>query len=207
MWVVTADQIGSRSDRDRVPDALRALAAIPTVLGFERTVGDEVQAVVTDARAAVDATLLLVRDGHWSVGIGGGSGRLRGSASASDGEAFIRARVAVTRAKTRGAPVPVALELGQTTIDLEPLLQLLVGLVLDRTEAAWRVTDLLDRAMSGVEVARELGITPQAVSQHRRAARWDTEVAARDSLARLLERESTDATMESEDGGSGGEHD
>ena len=46
--VLTVDQRGSRHAPDRVGDLLAALADVPTLLSFERTAGDEVQAVVTD---------------------------------------------------------------------------------------------------------------------------------------------------------------
>lgn len=186
MFVVTADQIGSRRRPDRVPAALALLDGVPTRLPFVRTVGDELQGVPSGAEAALDAVLRLVRDGGWSVGLGAGSGRLAESAPASDGEAFVRARVAVERAKGRTVPVAVAFDVGEGTETLEPFAHLLAAVVAGRSDATWRVLDLLAQGRSGVEAARELGLSPQAVSRHRRAALWDTEQAGRRSLARLL---------------------
>ena len=48
-FVLTVDQRASRSSPDRVPEVLRKLnGAVPTVLGFERTAGDEFQGVLSD---------------------------------------------------------------------------------------------------------------------------------------------------------------
>lgn len=186
MFVLTADQKGSRRGGDRVPAALALLAKIETALPFERTVGDEIQGVPADAQSALEAALTLIREGGWSIGIGIGPGRLTESAPASDGEAFIRAREAVERAKGRTVPISVALNAGERTADVEPLVQLLAVVVGDRSEATWRVLDLLAQGRSGVEVAAQLAMSPQNVSNHRRRALWDTEVAARAALARLL---------------------
>ncbi|WP_098468724.1 hypothetical protein [Serinibacter salmoneus] len=186
MWVITADQIGSRRGSDLVPAALDLLDAVPTTLPFTRTVGDELQGVVPTAADALRATLVLVRDGRWSVGIGGGEVRLAGESRASDGPAFVRARAAVERAKGRRPPVPVALE-DPRSGRLEPLLHLLAAVVGERSEASWRVVDLLETGATGVDVAKALDITPQAVSWHRRASLWDTEVRARHALAELMD--------------------
>ncbi|ROR93590.1 regulatory LuxR family protein [Salana multivorans] len=188
MFVLTVDQQGSRRGSDRVPSALDLLADVEVLLPFERTVGDELQGVPASAEAAVDAVLRLVRAGGWSIGLGVGPGRLAQSASASDGEAFVRAREAVERAKGRTVPVALALAAGEATPDAEPFLHLLAAAVEERTDATWRVLDLLAAGRSGVEIAEELGMTPQNVSHHRRRALWDTEVAARRALARLLTR-------------------
>lgn len=187
MLVITADQIGSRTGPDRVPAALALLEPVPVHLPFERTVGDELQGVPRDGAAAMDAVMALVRVGEWSIGIGVGPGLLAASAPESSGEAFVRAREAVERAKKRGIAVPVALEAGEAGERVEPLLHLLVAVVAERSEATWRVLDVLESLGSGVAAARSLEISPQAVSAHRRGALWDTERAARTSLAHLLD--------------------
>src|SRR6516165_7303917 len=98
MWVITADQRGSRVIGARVAELL---AGLPEVAGIvrpaERTVGDEVQVVLDDARGAVDLALHVLRGGGWSVGIGAGAvdEPLPASSRAASGEAFILAREAV----------------------------------------------------------------------------------------------------------------
>lgn len=186
MWVVTADQIASRSNGDRVPEALEALAQVPTLLPFERTTGDELQGVPRDAASALDAVLILSRLGDWSVGLGLGSAVLATSSTESSGEAFIRAREAVERARKKSSPFPVALDLGGAGEGIEPLVRLLAHLVADRSPATWSVLDELATAESGRDAAQRLGMTPQNVSRARRGALWDVEREARTSIADLL---------------------
>lgn len=71
MFVVTIDQQGSRRVGDRVDELLAAFATAPLtapgapgfVRPFERTVGDEVQAVLDDADVMVDLALTVLRRG------------------------------------------------------------------------------------------------------------------------------------------------
>src|SRR5665647_2224571 len=76
MFVLTVDQHASRRVGDRVEALLADLAPLSgrdgVVRAFERTVGDEVQAVLRDAGLVVDVALQLLRTGGWSVGIGAG---------------------------------------------------------------------------------------------------------------------------------------
>ena len=54
MFALTIDQHRSRTGEDLVPALLDGLAPVPTVLPFERTVGDEVQGLL-DAVARVNS--------------------------------------------------------------------------------------------------------------------------------------------------------
>lgn len=121
MIVLTVDQRGSTYAADRVPEVLAGLARLTrfregVVVGFERTVGDEVQGILASGRAgaelAVDLSLHLLRDQGWSVGIGVGQveGPLPTVSREARGFAFYRARDAVERAKTRGRGTSVAVE-------------------------------------------------------------------------------------------------
>lgn len=198
MLVITVDQQGSRRVGDRVDDVLERLAAwqdsrAGVVRRFERTVGDEVQCVLDDPDDAVDVALRLLRWGGWSVGIGAGpvDEPLPASARAGSGPAFVLARQAVERAKTRGRPVPLAVD-GAAALDAsdaEAVLTLLGVVTERRTDSGWEVVDALTRASTTQErVAESLGITQQAVSQRLRAALWAEEQAARPAAARLLRR-------------------
>lgn len=197
MFVLTADQQGSRRVGDRVEELLQRLQAWQSgragvLRGFERTVGDEVQAVAEDATDAVDVALLLLRWGGWSVGIGAGpvDHPLPTTARAGSGAAFVHARTAVERAKTRGRPVPLAVEGADATAaqDAEAVLVLLGVLADRRTASGWEVVDALTAAptVTQDQVAQHLGITQQAVSQRLRTALWSEEVAARPAAGRLL---------------------
>lgn len=207
MFVMTIDQRASRRRGDAVPELLGALAertatwaadAAP-VLPFERTVGDEVQGLLPDAGGTIDLALAVRRLGGWSVGIGAGPVDLPlgPSSRASSGGAFLSARDAVERARSRTAPVPVAVS-GADAVsarEAEAVLQLLAAVVGRRTAAGWAAIDTLP-GRTQRQVADALGITPQAVSQRLRTALWEEEQAVRPVAARLL----TDAAGTSPDG-------
>ncbi|MFV0426376.1 MAG: hypothetical protein ACK5KU_04975, partial [Beutenbergiaceae bacterium] len=110
MFVLTADQRASTKAGERVEELLAALPDLPgLVRGAERTVGDEVQAVLDDPGDTLRLALLLQRLGNWATGIGVGDiDNLAATSRASSGPAFIHAREAVERAKSRSVPVPIA---------------------------------------------------------------------------------------------------
>ncbi len=196
MFVLTADQRDSTRTGERVDALLDSLGpwselwAAAIALPIERTVGDEFQAVLTDADAVVDLALTLVREGDWSIGIGAGEVNLplADSARASSGPAFVSARDAVERARGRREPVPVMV-LGaddQAASHATAVLQL-IGAVLGRRSAAgWEVADAWVGDASQRDVARALGISPQAVSQRIAAAMMEEERAARPVAASLV---------------------
>ncbi|HEV7166813.1 MAG TPA: MarR family transcriptional regulator [Micrococcaceae bacterium] len=195
---MTMDQRGSRKDQDRVPGLLELLRDVPVVLAFERSVGDEVQGVLSDAGVVVDVVLKVLRLGGWYIGIGAGAVQepLPRSPREASGPAFVAARQAVERAKKMGERVPVsvradpasggAMERGAAA---EAVLSLLGRLVRNRTEAEWRVLDLLRPGARGqqVEVASRLGISPQAVSKAVFRSGWQEEQGGRAAATILLE--------------------
>lgn len=210
MYVLTIDQRGSTTDVDRVPELISALRAL-TPAPFERTVGDELQGVVTDAADVVDAALCALRSRHWYVGIGIGAVELAPGASPREGSGsgFVAARKAVELAKgaAGGVPLsvvsgsigpgPTAAEAGEgamASAHAQAVLRLIGRLVQQRTPAQWRVVDRLRALQAGVgrhgsqkHVARELGITEQAVSRALLRSGWQEEWAARPAAAMLLE--------------------
>lgn len=204
MWTLTVDQVGSRRVGDRVDALLAGLAAdSPLVtaapgavlLPFERTVGDEVQAVIADAGLVVDLALHLVRIGGWSIGIGAGrvDTPLPPSSRAGSGSAFIHARAAVEAAKSRLRSIPLAVRGPRADLaaEAEGVLVLLGSVIDRRTEAGWAVIDRMSAATGEPgarqqDIAAALGISQQAVSARLRAALWAEEVAARPAAARLL---------------------
>lgn len=201
MLVLTIDQQGSRRVGDRVEELLSAFAALPAaapgapgvVRPFERTVGDEVQAVLDDADLAVDLALTVLRRGGWTVGIGTGpiDEPLPSSARAGSGGAFVLARDAVERAKSRSRVVPFAVEGADaaTAAEAEAVLTLVAAVGERRTAAGWEVIDAFREPGTGArqhDVAQRLGISQQAVSQRLRTALWAEELAARPLAARLL---------------------
>ena len=201
--VVTADQRHSRRSTDQVPEALAALAEVVgdrVALPFERTVGDELQALTRDPGAVVDAVVTLTRLPGWHVGIGLGAVETPwpGSTREARGTAYLAARQAVEQA--RSAPANLRLIAAESVGDptyggspgpahaarrAEAALVLLRALVGRRTREGWEIVDVLERTGSGRAAARHLGISPSAVSQRAsRSARAESSAGA--WLARSL---------------------
>jgi len=198
MFVMTVDQQGSTRRGDQVAELLGALearghtsSAPGVLLGFERTVGDEVQAVLDEPARVVEVALALLRLGGWSVGIGAGPVHepLPASSREAGGAAFVHARAAVERAKSKGTAVPLAVvgEHAGRAAEAEAVLRLLGAVVARRTDAGWAAVDRLAAgATTQKDVAKSLGITEQAVSQRLRTAMWAEESAVHPLAARLL---------------------
>ncbi|MBP2411318.1 hypothetical protein JOF48_000117 [Arthrobacter stackebrandtii] len=188
MFVLTIDQRGSRRHGDKVPELLAALAGVDTVLPFERSVGDEVQAALVDPGAVVEAAMRVLRLKDWYVGVGVGLAELPLPASSREasGSAFVAAREAVEAAKKAGDRVPLRVRTGDAAGSAdargqagagggpgvwaaasEAVLVLVGDVVRSRSEAEWRVLDALDAAPGAAQkdIAAQLGITPQAVSR------------------------------------------
>ncbi|GAA4393259.1 hypothetical protein GCM10023147_23830 [Tsukamurella soli] len=189
MFVMTIDQRRSRRDRDRVDDARERLGHLAWVRPPERTAGDELQAVSDSAETVVSATLLLLRDRHWSVGIGAGrvDTPLPDQTRAGRGPAFEAARDAVTAAKS--APVPVQVR-GPRTDECaraEAILSVVGFIVGRRSPQGGEVVALMDTGLTQTAAAERLGISKQAVSQRLAAAGYPVEPAARDLARHLLD--------------------
>ncbi|MFD6856816.1 hypothetical protein ACFWCF_05645 [Rhodococcus sp. NPDC060090] len=190
MYVLTVDQRGSRRDIDRVANLLAELRAAPLLRKFERTAGDEVQAVADDAAIVLDLALNLLDRDNWSIGIGIGPVEtpLPAQTRAGRGPAFEHARTAVERAKN--APGRIAADGVDTesASDVDAALTLLATIVLRRTDQGAEAVALARAGLPQAEIATELGISKQAVSQRLLTAGWQAELAGRPLLHRLLER-------------------
>ena len=169
--MLTVDQRGSRRTVDRIPDALTALADVPLLLAFERTVGDEFQGVLDDPEALPRVVETLLRDGDWNIGIGVGAIEepLPDHARAGRGPAYLQARDAVTAAKNSPWHLRVVGE-HPAARALETTLWLWAAVLARRTSRGWEVADLVEEGLSYVEVAQRLGIGQSAVSQRAQAA-------------------------------------
>ncbi|MDQ0077300.1 MarR family transcriptional regulator [Arthrobacter oryzae] len=212
MYVLTIDQRGSTGDRDRVPGLLAELHGISTGGRFERSVGDEVQGVVEQPAEVVEIALHSLRSGQWYVGIGVGAVDLPLPASPREGSgpAFVAARMAVEKAKSAAAHVPLSVVSGGlrrggaatpaaepgilACANAEAVLRLIGRLVQDRTEAQWKVVDTLRVLQQDVAArhgtqklaAAKLGITEQSVSRAVLRSGWQEEWAARPAAGMLL---------------------
>lgn len=209
MFVITADQVGSRGRDDIVGTTVAGLNrehAELLALPVDRNAGDELQAMTADARTALDIVLALTRTGEWSVGLGCGPVRmpLPSATREATGAAFFAARDAVTRAKKR--PTRFAVEAGQrreaseehrdassstapwpSADDAESLLNLLLLMRQRRSHAGWELYDLVITGMQQNEAAARLGISAPAANSRARAAGLKAELASTAALTRLLE--------------------
>ena len=192
--VLTVDQQDSRSRGDGVPallslleDAVEARSLPAPLRAFERTVGDEVQAVVDDPATTVELVGTLLRAQGWWIGLGVGEAEhpLPADTRAGRGPAYVLAREAVTRAKTSPHRIAVVGADRYRAKHLETVLGLWAGLLERRTERGWQVHDLVREGLSYDEAGRRLGISQSAVSQRAAAASLVDERRAR-SLAQDL---------------------
>lgn len=189
MFVLTIDQRDSSHNPDRVPQLLSALSGTEVVRPFERTAGDEVQAVLRDPAAVLATVLTVTRSAGWSCGIGCGTvvRPLPAETRAGSGAAFQAARQAVERAK--GLPERVAVVASDRGLaaDAQAVLTLIVLLRARRTPAGWEVVEAMARGGTQRARAAELGISPQAFSQRLAASGWRQERAAYPAAVRLLD--------------------
>lgn len=187
MFVLTVDQRGSRSDRDRVPDVLDRYASAGTVRPFDRTAGDEVQAVFAAADEVAAIAVDLAVTGNWSVGLGVGAVDLPLPAAtrAGRGQAFEAAREAVESAKHDRRRIQVVGASAWAT-HAQTAAVLLVDILTNRSVAGRSAVDLMRTGVTQASAAQRLGITPQAMSSRLAAAGWDLQQPAEDLLVRLL---------------------
>lgn len=191
MFVMTIDQQGSRISADAVPGVLAALEPVAAVVGFARTIGDEVQGVLADPVAVAEAVRRVAVDSDWHIGIGIGEvdRPLPETTVEARGEAFYAARQAVEAAKSApahlvvrtgtersSAPEPASAALPASASAATPAAHL------DFAEAALRLLvsslgelrvqsrgyigfRLDDPEATQTEIAESFGVSQQAVSR------------------------------------------
>lgn len=186
--VLTVDQRGSRTGADLVPEALAALAAVPSRLAFERTVGDELQGVLTDGVALADALETLLRADTWNIGVGIGPVEepLPDHTRAGRGTAYLHARTAVTAAKSSPWHTRVVGDRPGAR-SLETTVWLWAAVLGRRTSRGWEVADLVAQGLSYAEVGERLAISQSAVSQRAQAAGIVESRRARELVAHLTD--------------------
>ncbi len=189
MYVLTVDQRGSRRDVDRVADLLDELRDAPMLRKFERTAGDEVQAVSDDPGTVVDLALALLDRNHWSIGIGIGPVETPLPPRPAPVASRVRARPNCRRARQeRTRPYRCRRADTECASDVDAALTLLATIVLRRTDHGVEAVALARTGLSQAEIATRLAISKQAVSQRLLTAGWQAEFAGRALLHRLLER-------------------
>lgn len=192
VFVLTVDQRGSRSSTDVVPELLNTLNRRPRrtslLRKFERTAGDEVQGVLSEARATIDVIVQLLRADRWYIGLGVGAvdEPLPRSTRAGSGPAFVNAREAVNRAKSSPHPVNVIGTDAHAAEQVESVLWLMSSVLRRRSERGWAVADLLAEGLTRREIGVKLGISQSAVTQRAQAAGFIEEQRGRVLAAELL---------------------
>jgi hypothetical protein len=199
--VLTVDQRSSRAAADAVPALLDRLAPVATLRPFQRTAGDEVQAVLDDADAVVAALRTILRDSGWHVGLGVGpvDEPLPRETRAGNGPAYRDAREAVTRAKSAPHRLGVVGADAYAAEQLETVLGLWAGLLERRTDRGWEVVDALDEGLSHAQAGQRLGISQSAVTQRTQAAGLGDERRARRLATQLLQAMLQDETTRKEE--------
>lgn len=188
MFVMTIDQRRSRRDIDRVDDLLAHHGDSRLIRGFERTAGDEVQAISDDPGVVARIAIDLVADGHWSVGIGIGEveSPLPASTRAGRGPAFLFARDAVDAAKNQRVPIAVRGGESHWSVHAETAARLFGDVVATRSVEGTAAVAAMAGGATQAVAARTLGISPQAMSQRLRSARWDVDDASYALITDLL---------------------
>src|SRR5690625_5935355 len=155
---------------------------------------------------ALDAMRLGL--GHVGIGVGGaaenGNGKLEGSGVKA-------ADLAVSLASKQGQLVPLRIEAAKPPRGVDPtqlgkhaqsVLQLLGHIVSRRSDAEWAVLDRLVPGVRGQQrrVAKELGMTVQAVSQAIKRSLYNTEHDVRSTVRLLLDQTDSAVAIQSNSG-------
>lgn len=190
----------ARSEAADIAGLEAQLEQLAPLVPFSRTYPDELQGAFEQAEDALAAALLGARFGGFWVGIGAGSLALPRFAAAlgavstpeCSGEALSLSRSAVEQAQTGAPPRGICVHAegrGARADQVTGFLRLLYRVASARTEAEWRVIDLLVPGVRGQQkaVAAALGITSQAVSKALVRAYWHEELASRALVVELLE--------------------
>ena len=189
MYVLTIDQVDSRSGEDAVPRLLRLLAPVDTTLPFERTAGDEVQGVLSDPAQVLLAWRTAVRDGHWSAGLGLGEDGELGATSRASRDAVEDAKQEPSQVSVRVSPDAPTTAV-RAALDAQAVIRLLAILVRGRTPAGWRIVDAAAARPDATQaqLAEELDVSRQAVSKALLAAHMREVSDGEETAARLLGR-------------------
>lgn len=198
MFVLTADQIGSRVSDDLVAalrDRINVDHGASLALPADRTAGDELQILTADAATALTLALDLTRSRTFHVGLGIGPVRtpLPEATREASGPAFFAARDAAERAKGSGIRLAIQRqaepqERSDRADDAEALLALLLIVRERRSPAGWELYELLQAGLTQADAAVKLGISAAAASARAKAAHLKAEAAALPALTRLLEQ-------------------
>lgn len=189
--VFNVDQKGSRKAVDAVPAALStvndARAPWELALRAERTVGDEWQVAFSHAASAVSLLCWVLESKAWHVGVGLGEVEepLPSSTREARGSAYLAAREAADLAKRSPYSLAIRSEGGSVELS-QALAWSLAAIVSSRSPEGMEAARLRSAGMTGVDIARQLGISPQAVSTRLKVADWVVGEAVKEQLAQVF---------------------
>ena len=160
--------------------------------GFVLTLGDEFQGLLHAPSSVVPVLVLLeeLLDGaevRYGIGLGRLSTALQDVALRTDGPCFHRARAALVNAKRDDSWVTVE-GFGDDDAVLNGVFQLMGDIRWNWTDTQRRTVELMRRAGTQKEVARERGVSINAVSKTLKSASFEPLIAAERSVATILER-------------------
>lgn len=180
------------TDAPGLGDRLRSLPALTEGTELGSPSSGRLSAVFTEPGPAIDVALEALRSPGVSVGVGISSGGPDDSGYAS---AYARAavqRCAAAPSAGRAAFRNVFVEAPDPALAdaATALARLLARLVGTRTEAEWRVVDLLVPGVRGQHraVGEALGISPQAVSKALIRTGWHEQSEGRAGLVEIMRR-------------------
>jgi DNA-binding CsgD family transcriptional regulator len=165
---------------------------------FTVTLGDEFQGLLVDPSTVPDILWDVQRASSLPVfRLGLGFGRIDTKipkrAINLDGPAFHLARAAIQQAKSEGLRGAVFSGFGKEIDEIANGIARMLDLQMDRrSEKQLEIMEQLRQSKSQAEVAAKMGLTPQAVNDHKKAAGWEAYRAGEEALRRVLMLGSTE---------------
>ncbi len=168
---ITMDQRLSRQRDDLVQKTMlryNDVFANGLLRPFERTSGDEMQALISEPRTAIEIWVDAVQSGDWWIGVGIGplNEPIAKSVREVGGVALQNARLAVEGAKSRSTPHRFQITGNDERVeDLAVVLTLVAWVVERQTPAALVAEELYTNGRTQQEAAAVLKISQQAFGE------------------------------------------
>jgi predicted DNA-binding protein (UPF0251 family) len=184
-FALTLDQRSSRDREDIVRlwmDIFNVEKKYKLARKFERTSGDEMQALVDDPATAIDIVLDAIESKQWWIGLGVGEVHhpIPSSVRETSGEALENARLAVDRAKLKTERHRFVVIGDDPKIeDLSTVLALVALIIERRSSLAKEAARVNSLNLSQNEAAKMLRISQQSYSERLSRAAVPEQLAGR----------------------------
>lgn len=159
---------------EHVAASATAMATLPGVEHSQVIGVEDIQLTTAGAEATAQVILAFLSAGDWALGIGVGTSEelaianSRASVAKKGGHTGARSRVLAS--------------------DIAAACTLLSFILARRSAEGREATSLMRQGLNQVQVAAELGVSKQAITQRLAAAGWEAEQAGWGLLVHLLER-------------------